>query len=254
VWKKVFPVIILFLIFSPLCHPGYSEAAPLKIKVKPNQILMGASFNGTKISVSGEVPEDTEVLVRMVGQIENPRLKKKGRALGLLWMNLGTVEFHNVPVAFLLIPSNSLSKFSQNLGLGFAAFKDKIDITPVSENKDELFQKLYQMKQKAGLYGIQENAIHYGNTNSSVKSFTAALALPSNLPQGLYKVQVFAIKNDVVVSSVTKEIKAKEVGVPATLASLAFNHGTLYGVLAVIVAILVGMLTGIIFKGGKEAH
>ena len=49
------------------------------------------------------------------------------------------------------------------------------------------------------------------------------------------------------------EIEAKKVGMPAFITSFAFNHGTLYGVLAVLVAIIAGLVTGVIFKGEK-AH
>jgi hypothetical protein len=38
------------------------------------------------------------------------------------------------------------------------------------------------------------------------------------------------------------------------MSSMAFNHGTLYGIVAVMVAILAGLLTGVVFKGGKGAH
>ena len=36
-------------------------------------------------------------------------------------------------------------------------------------------------------------------------------------------------------------IKVREVGVPAFLSSLSFNHGSLYGVLAVLIAIGAGL-------------
>ena len=49
-------------------------------------------------------------------------------------------------------------------------------------------------------------------------------------------------------------IDVREVGMPAWISSLAFNHGALYGILAVLVAVVAGLGTGILFKGGKGAH
>ena len=40
------------------------------------------------------------------------------------------------------------------------------------------------------------------------------------------------------------------VGFPALLASLAYQHGAVYGVLAVVIAIVTGFAMGFLFKGG----
>jgi uncharacterized membrane protein YraQ (UPF0718 family) len=44
------------------------------------------------------------------------------------------------------------------------------------------------------------------------------------------------------------------VGLPALLATLAYEHGALYGVIAVIIAILTGFAMGYIFKKGGGGH
>lgn len=259
--EKSFAGIVLF-IAGLLVQPGFSEAAvPFGIRVEPNHVLMGASYNGVKVSISGEIPLDTEALVRVIGSMENSTFKKKGRALGLLWMNLGKVVFHRIPSVFLLYPSKALKEFSLRerqqwlrLGLGLDALKERVDITPASEDKSTLFQEFVKLKQTWGLYGTWENAVCYKRTRKSMKSFTATLALPSDLPHGVYKVEAFAIRDGVIIARASELIKAQEVGLPAFLSSLAFRHGTLYGVISVLVAILAGLLTRVIFKGGKGVH
>ena len=261
--KKLFLIVIItFSIGITICQPAFAgTVAPTKIKLQPDQILMGASFNGTQISVLGHVPTDADVLIRLVGHYGATKLKKKGRALGLLWMNMGTVEFRGVPSVFLLLPSDYLEKFSQSnkqkwrkLGLGFEALEEEAEIVPASEDKHRLFQEFRKLKESAGLYGIQKKRIQYGSTNNSMNAFTATVDIPSDIPQGSYKLQVFIIKNGTIISSTEEEIKAEEVGLPATLSFLAFKHSTLYGVLSVVVAILAGLVTGMIFKGAKEGH
>ena len=74
------------------------------------------------------------------------------------------------------------------------------------------------------------------------------------MPQGVFKIEVFAIRDDAILATGTQEMKVAEVGLPAMMSSMAFNHGTLYGIVAVMVAILAGLLTGVVFKGGKGAH
>jgi len=40
------------------------------------------------------------------------------------------------------------------------------------------------------------------------------------------------------------------VGLPALSATLAYEHGLLYGILAVVIAIVTGLVIGYLFKGG----
>ncbi|MFZ0449481.1 MAG: TIGR02186 family protein [Desulfatiglandaceae bacterium] len=260
--KKLFPVIVVFLICSAgWCPDSPMAALPMQMKLKPNHIFIGATFNGARISVTGNVPANSEVLIRLMGPFENTKLKKKGRALGFLWMNMGAVEFQNIPSVFLLFPSNALEKSLKNdsdewrkIGLGFGALEKQAKIIPASEDKQKLFKEFRKLKESAGRYEIQKNKVRYGETHGSTKTFTATMSIPSGMPKGSYKAQVFAIKNGSVVTSAEEHIIAEETGFPATLSFLAFHHGTLYGVLAVLVAIIAGLVTGLVFKGGKGGH
>jgi len=260
--KKFFSVILAVIISSAgLSTNALLAAQPVQMKLKPNHIAMGATFNGTTVSVTGEIPVNSEVLIRLLGHYGDTKLKKKGRALGFLWMNMGAIEFRNIPSVFLLLPSDGLEKLLKNnsdgwrkIGLGFETLEEKASILPVSEDKKRLFKDFRKLKESAELYGIQENRVHYGDTAGPMKPFTATLSIPSAIPQGTYKVQVFAIKDVSIVASAEEQIAAEEVGFPATLSFLAFHHSTLYGVLAVVVAIIAGLLTGLVFKGTKGGH
>jgi uncharacterized protein (TIGR02186 family) len=259
--KRLFlPVIMVCT--GLMWHPDFARAAThLQIRLAPNVILMGATYNGTTLLVSGAIPKDAEAFVRVTGELEDVKLKKKGRALGLLWMNMGSVNIRQAPNVFLLCPSKALEEISQTnqenwrrLGLGFEGLKGRVGVTPASEDKDALFKEFVKLKEIKELYAVYENAIAYGSTSGSMKPFTATVGIPSDMPQGVFKIEVFAIRDDAVLAAGTQEMKVAEVGLPAMMSSMAFHHGTLYGIVAVMVAILAGLLTGVVFKGGKGAH
>lgn len=259
--KRLFlPVIMVCT--GLMWHPDFaSSATQLQIRLEPNVILMGATYNGTKLLVSGAIPKDAEAFVRVTGMPEDVHLKKKGRALGLLWMNLGSVGVHHAPSVYFLCPSKALEAFSKTnqedwhrLSLSFEALQGSVETTPASEDKDALFKEFVRLKQSKDLYAMYENAISYGSTGGAMRSFSATVWIPSDMPQGVYEVEVFAIRDGAIVATGTQEMKVAEAGLPAMLSSMAFDHGTLYGVLAVIIAILAGLLTGVVFKGGKGAH
>ncbi len=234
--------------------------APVSVNVNPETIAMGTTYNGAEIFVTGSIPQDTEVLIRVVGNEKSEHFKKKGKALGLLWMNMATVKIDHAPALLLLAPSDTLEKMRtqqpdawQKLNLGFAAVKRQITISPETEDKDFIFREFLQLKQHEALYGIQKNAVRY--TAQGVHSaFTATLHFPADLPQGEYEIQTYVIKDGKIVDEARNKIEAKTVGAPAFLTMLAFQHGLLYGILAVIVAILAGLFTGYLFRGGQGAH
>jgi len=250
---------------SMACLVGRLHAADastaLGVTMQPKHILIGAAYNGMQISVAGKIPSDAAAFIRLTGKLEHNRLKQKGRALGLLWMNLDSVEISKVPNVFLLYLPPGAGDASQTgqptwrkLGIGLEGLRRQVDIVAHDANKGALFDEFVKLKEKSGLYGMVENAIHYEQNDGAMKTFNATLALPASLPQGTYRFELMAIKDGAVEGSVVRNIVAREVGMPAWISRLAFDHGTLYGVLAVLVAVVAGLFTGIMFKGEKGAH
>jgi uncharacterized protein (TIGR02186 family) len=255
--KRLLAILIVGLVCMAGLPRGAVAAAELQATLQPNEILMGASYDGQSIAVTGTLPADAVALIRVTGKMEHNHLKQKGRALGILWMNQGSVEISHVPRVFQLYLSEAVQaqspvKSLQRLGLD--TIREQAEIVSKNGDKDELFAEFVKLKQKAGLYGTIPDAIGYEQTSAGVKSFHCTLSMPSDLPPGDYTIEVFAIRDDTVVAQAAQALIAKETGMTAFISSLAFQHGTLYGVLAVLVALIAGLLTGIVFKGGKGAH
>ncbi|MBW1732085.1 MAG: TIGR02186 family protein [Deltaproteobacteria bacterium] len=225
---------------------------PARVTLEPNVIIIGATYHGATLTVTGTIPEGTEAVVNVVGQRKDTAFKKKGKAIGLLWMNLGTVVFHNVPNLYLVYAGN-LSN-DNDLPVGFNAIKNEIAITPDSENKDFLFNEFIKLKTKEGLYSVNKGAVQYGKTSNGIRPFLCKVALPSRLVPGTYEVSLIAIRNGKIVANTTQVLKVKEEGLPNLVASLAFRHSTTYGILATVIAIIAGLIMGLVFKGGKGGH
>ena len=240
---------------------GMPDTADVQVSIIPNQIMIGAAYNGQKLEVTGSLPAASTAIIRVTGHTEHSKLKIKGRALGVLWMNQGAVEISNVPNVFLLfLPEGVRSATQMDPSspvmpeLGIESIRKQADIVSAGGDRNELFDEFVKLKQKTGLYGTVPDAIGTALESSTLKSFHCTVSMPAALPQGTYKLEVFGIQNNAVVSYAAREIEAREVGMPAFISSLAFKHGTLYGVLAVLIAVIAGLGTGIMFKGGKGAH
>jgi len=131
--------------------PGSLHAAQTSaIHLEPNLILMGASYNGTRISLNGEAPRDADVLVKLSGETEEETFLEKGRALGFLWMNKETITFHHVPKVYQIYSPASITRSKladdpswQNLGIGFNALKEGATLTPDHEEIDLQFGEFH---------------------------------------------------------------------------------------------------------------
>ena len=233
----------------------------VKATLESHMIHIGALYNGAQLSVSGEVPADCAALIRVTGKPETLNLKRKGRALGLFWMNLDNVTFRQVPNVYLLYTSKDLENTERsNPGsstvpsIDLESLEGRIEGTYAPEERHPLFLELLKLKRSEGLYAAHTDAVRYTQTGGPMKSFTAIVGIPPRLRPGTYAVDVFAIDHGRIVGTASENLAVDEVGLPAFLAKLAFQHGGLYGVLATLVAIAAGLVTGLLFRESKGGH
>jgi len=246
------------LLFQPCAA---SSAEIIEESLAPEVIQIGIFYNGKQLTVSGEVPADSEAVVRVTGKRQDLELKKKGRVLGLFWMNRETVTFRHVPYVYLLCTSAEFDHGMQSAPaqavqaeIGLESLQRQVQIVAADAEKDMLFQELLKLKKSEDLYAVHHDAVRYGDAQGPLKSFKAFIWLPPRLHPGKYGVEVVAFKEGKILATASEELLVDEVGLPALLARLAFENGALYGVLASLLAIFAGLLMSFFFKGSKGAH
>jgi len=246
-------ILVLFLLLA-LALPAAAQAAEVEFRMAPSSITINTFYNGTSLNVEGAVPVGADVVLRFSGAPEAVAMKEKGKALGLLWMNMNTLHFTGVPKVFLVessVPLKDLGAVGDTLGLG--GLTDKIGIEPATADRAMLLPELVKLKKSEGLYREAAGALTPGDKNGSLQAFSAKLPVPSRLSPGSYTVEVFAVKDGLIVGQSSQPMEVQMVGIPAFLADLAFNHALWYGVLASIIAIIAGLGIGLVFQS-KGAH
>jgi uncharacterized protein (TIGR02186 family) len=250
---------IIIMIASFMWHPQPADSmVSVKAEHEPNLIAIGAFFNGTQLTVSGKVAAENEVVVIVKGKQEELTIKKKGKALGLLWMNLGDVHFKKVPNLYLLYSSKGMMELAaselktwEQLGIGFESLKKQMEIEAPQAERNDLAQEFLKLKQNQGLYASHQGEISFGQKSGTEKSFNAAVWIPPRIPPGEYQVQVMEIHNGITVGNSMDRLKVKEQGIPFMISSLAFNHSLFYGFLAVLIAVAAGLMMDFFFGTGK---
>ncbi|MDD2464455.1 MAG: TIGR02186 family protein [Desulfobulbus sp.] len=252
----------LFTLIKPLSlaallfwAPCVGSAATTTLNVSPAAIVMGAQYNGVELTVSGEVPAESDLIIRLVGTPSELHLREKGKVFGLLWMNVGKVTLSNVPSVCLTSATRPLPQ------LGKAAAPYRLDaltkaIGVEEEGRDQSIDiphQLLLLKSKEGLYREAAEGITLGPVKDGMQRYTAHIKVPSSLKPGEYKVEAVTLQDDAVIGEADTTIKAALSGFPKWLNDLAYQKSVLYGIMATVIAIASGLLIGLIFQS-KEAH
>jgi len=243
---KRFAITCLAALACLLLAGSLALAGQTSLTIRPNLVNIGTSFNGAELAVTGSVPEGASAVIRLMGEPQHRAFRQKGKALGMLWMNLRTVEIQGVPDVFLMGTDGQGDVNWEHSDLGFGALK--------GETKDLVFDEFLKLMERDGFYEVESGVVKYGDVVGGERPFTATLSIPSAMHQGVYRVEVLAVKDGAVVEEASQELHTKLAGVPAVLAEFAFGHSLLYGIAAVIIAILAGLLMSLIFQERGGAH
>ena len=250
--KQIFMYLFLFAGLLA-AQSGLAAVEPCDVKLTPNLITIGATYNGATAEVTGEIPSDSEVIIEVEGIKTETTLLKKEHVFGLLWMNSGTITLDGLPGIYMLYLPEGMDEPPDGLEIGFTALQQQATVIPEDGTKMEKLDEFFKLKRKEGLYAVHDQSVIYHNDKGD-RSFTCNIVVPSAIHEGTYTVKTSVIQNGRVAQTVLTPLKVEEVGLPAMIRSLAFDSSLIYGILATVIAILAGLLTGFIFKDEKGAH
>jgi uncharacterized protein (TIGR02186 family) len=256
--KNIF--ITAFIVFFGIMITGTKVPAELTVKANHDHIKIDFFYHGSSVSVKGEADPGTDLIVKITSPEGHQVLRKKGKAAGFLWMNVGNLEFDHVPNLYSLhstkdIEDILLPEELDKYVLGYHALGRHAEMLPASDEgeKTKWFNEFVKFKESSSLY-----------TSSSGKIMTAAkddrqtyyvmTEWPYQAPPGDYLVTVYAVKDKKVVEKAEATVLVEQVGLVKALAGMAKNKAALYGVISILAALAAGFGVGMIFRKGGGAH
>jgi uncharacterized protein (TIGR02186 family) len=190
-----------------------------------------------------------EIVVVVAGPSSRETVLRKERVLGL-WLNTGRQAFDDVPAYYYIAASKPLQRLlARGAGGEILSLEDRLaSVRSVGSREHydliRFRQGLVEVKRREGLYPANFGQI----TVQAGRLFRAELPFPSRLPEGVYEIRAYLLRDGRIAAAVSRPLPVGKVGFSAELAVWASQDGELYGLSAILLALLAGWLGGAIMR------
>lgn len=245
-----FTALLLSGVFALLLSGGLTArpaaAQPLVADLSDHLVKITLGFEGSELLLFGAVEGEGEVVVLVYGPPETVTIRRKGKFGGLIWVNQDAMTFGNVPAFYQIMSTRELGDWlpeslreRHQIGTGYLSIRSE------TAAGDEEFRKaLIRRKQELGHYGRSIGTVNM----LSARLFRTDVVFPTNVPTGVYTVEVFLVRDGAVVSAQTTPLYISKIGILAEIFRFANVYAALYGVVAILFAILAGLGANAVFR------
>jgi hypothetical protein len=173
-------------------------------------------------------------------------------------MSVGEIEVSGAPALYLVMSTSSelLAGSQPDLPWGYGALAHEVQFTgkPTDAEQTDLLAEFIKLKESERLFGTFPGALTLSPATDGQCVVKGTFFLPGTVKPGPYKVLLSVLRAGTIVGTSGTELTVAMVGFPALLWKLAWNHGVLYGIVAVVIALLTGFVMGYVFKKGGGGH
>jgi uncharacterized protein (TIGR02186 family) len=221
-----------------------------------NRVSITADFDGSEILIYGAVKRDTpapgdsplEVIVTVEGPASPVMVRRKDRVAGI-WVNNAAVRVDSAPSFFAVATTGPLSHIlsdTENLRFGITIERviRAVGIAAEAEDSGEFILALLRVRTDEDRYRVLEGKVEL--TEDTL--FRTDVVLPANLTEGEYKVRLFLLRDQKVVSHQERVIGVRKVGLERFVFNLAHERPLVYGLLSLVLAALAGWGASAVFR------
>ena len=239
-------LLTIFFIITSLVKIVSAEAY---FDLSENNIKIQTDFNGKEIIIFGILNEDQDTLITIKGPEKNALIQKKERILGF-WFNTKQITYDKVPSIFFIASSANL----EDLLPMSTIIKEELSFDLLLENK--LSQRNFISD--ASLENWKDNFVRIKKNKNLFKQykvekidnklFQTQVFFPAESIPGEYKVQVYQIKNNIILNKKEKIITLQKSGIGSRIYDFAHKNAAAYGFFTIIFAVLSGFLAATLFR------
>jgi len=237
-----------------------SDSLSITSNVSPNTISVGSFYRGSKVAITGETDAGNEIIIKVSSPEVKAQLRKKGKAGGVLWMNVGELEFNPVSDVYFIYSTKDIKEIlsereQDKYSIGYDAFKRLVEVSPVrgESEKEQWIKEFIRFKEKGHVYGVFQGKIETGTVGDKT-TYNLIVDWPYEAPPQEYKISVYAVKDNVIRNHAENSLVVEKTGVLKFLSNMAFNNALIYGIISIIIAVAAGFIVSLIFKGSRGGH
>ena len=239
---KLTAFILLFLFSNAVVAEAYFDISENNIKIETN-------FIGKEVIIFGILNDDQETIMTIKGPEKNALIQKKERILGF-WFNTKKITYNQIPSIFFIASSNEIKDILPTSTI----IKEELSFDYLLENKtsqrnfisdislDTWMSNFVRIKKNKDLFK------EYEIENIDNKLFQTRIFFPAKSIPGEYKVNVYQIKDNLIINNKEKVITLKKSGIGNQIYNFAHKNAAAYGLFAIIFAVLSGFLAATLFR------
>ena len=217
--------------------------------ISENNIKIETNFIGKEVIIFGILNNDQETILTIKGPEKNAVIQKKERILGF-WFNTKQVTYNQIPSIFFIASSNEIEDILPTSTI----IKEELSFDYLLENKtskrnfisdislDTWKDNFVRIKKNKNLFK------EYKIENIDNKLFQTRIFFPAKSIPGEYKVNVYQIKNNLILNNKEKVITLKKSGIGNQIYNFAHKNAAAYGLFAIVFAVLSGFLAATLFR------
>ena len=239
---KLTAFILLFLFSNSVVAEAYFDISENNIKIETN-------FIGKEVIIFGILNENQETIMTIKGPEKNALIQKKERILGF-WFNTKKITYNQIPSIFFIASSNNIEDILPTSTI----IKEELSFDYLLENKTSQRNFISDISLdtwKSNFVRIKKNKNlfkEYDIEKIDNKLFQTRIFFPAKSIPGEYKVNVYQIKNNLILNNKEKIITLKKSGVGSQIYNFAHKNAAAYGLFAIIFAVLSGFLAATLFR------
>ncbi len=233
----------------PPSVPTEPTSPELIVDLSLARVSITSAFQGESILMFGMFDPPGEIVVVVQGPAARETVMRKQRVLGL-WLNTGRQSFDDVPAYYAIAASQPLQRLlARGAGGEILSLEDRLSTIKPATPRDvaelaKFRSGLVEVKRQEGLYPAAIGQV----TVQAGRLFRVDLPFPSRLPEGIYEVKAYLLRDGKIVAAVSRPLPVGKVGFSAQLAGWSAHEGPLYGLGAILMALLAGWIGGAIVR------
>jgi len=225
-----------------------ARATALVADLSSYLVAVTTGFEGANLMLFGAIDGPGDVVVVLRGPETVQTVFRKSQVAGI-WMNTDSVTFHGVPAFYQVASNRPLDEVAgpdvrQRLELGVDNIRMSLPSARASGPAADAWRDgLVRAKVRRGLFARTPSVVRV----MGGQLFRTEFYLPDNVPTGLYRADVYLLRDGALVAAQTTPLSISKVGFEADLSDYAHHHGAIYGAGAIALALFAGWLAYLVF-------